>query len=83
MDGFLRTNVTSTIFPGSPSNSFLADEVASTCELITPSPPTNALVNPVQEQEEHNFSIGEELANKLQQVEGTVTWVVTKNGETH
>lgn len=70
MEAFLRTDVTATAFPGSPTNSFLADEVASTCPLLTPSPPTNALVNPVPELCEPEFCIGEELATKLQKVKG-------------
>lgn len=67
MDGFLR--VDNQNLPSSPSNSFLADEVASICPLITPSPPTNDLINPPPEPTEPNFEIGKQLANKLQQVQ--------------
>lgn len=67
MDGFLR--VDNTHLPSSPTNSFLADEVASICPLITPSPPTNDLINPLPELEP-NYSIGLELANKLHKVNG-------------
>ncbi|KAI4460583.1 alpha-amylase family member [Holotrichia oblita] len=56
------------MLPGSPTNSFLADEVASTCPLLTPSPPTNDLINPLPEPEQPSFTIGEELASKLQHV---------------
>ncbi|KAK5645433.1 hypothetical protein RI129_006733 [Pyrocoelia pectoralis] len=48
---------------------FLADEVASICPLLTPSPPTNALVNPLPVSEESNFILPQELATKLQRVE--------------
>ncbi|KAF5306135.1 hypothetical protein FQR65_LT07411 [Abscondita terminalis] len=51
------------------SGTFLTDEVASICPLLTPSPPTNALVNPLPEPEESNFISAQELATKLQQVE--------------
>ncbi|XP_056646954.1 4F2 cell-surface antigen heavy chain-like [Diorhabda sublineata] len=67
MDGFLR--VDNANLPSSPTNSFLADEVASICPLITPSPPTNDLIHPLPELES-NFSIGLELANKLHKVKG-------------
>ncbi|KAK4875741.1 hypothetical protein RN001_012163 [Aquatica leii] len=48
---------------------FLTDEVASICPLLTPSPPTNALVNPLPESEEPNFLSPQELVTKLHQVE--------------
>ncbi|KAF2880419.1 hypothetical protein ILUMI_25753 [Ignelater luminosus] len=67
MESLLRVDTSST-FPGSPTNSFLADEVASTCPLLTPSPPTNALVNPLPDPEESNFLSAEELATKLHHV---------------
>ncbi|XP_060529928.1 amino acid transporter heavy chain SLC3A2-like [Cylas formicarius] len=67
MDGFLGVDHGSNL-PSSPSNSFMADEVASICPLITPSPPTNDLINPLPEPSESNFVIGEELAEKLQHV---------------
>lgn len=70
MEGFLRVDQNVTMLPGSPSNSFLADEVASTCPLLTPSPPTNDLINPLPEPEQPSFTIGEELASKLQHVKG-------------
>lgn len=69
MDGFLRVDTTSTL-PTSPSSSYLADEVASICPLITPSPPTNALINPAPETSEPSFTIGDELVTKLQHVHG-------------
>nr|XP_022918538.1 neutral and basic amino acid transport protein rBAT-like [Onthophagus taurus]XP_022918539.1 neutral and basic amino acid transport protein rBAT-like [Onthophagus taurus] len=68
MEGFLRVDPTATTLPGSPTNSFLTDEVASTCPLLTPSPPTNDLINPLPETDQPSFVIGEELANKLQHV---------------
>nr|CAH7722290.1 unnamed protein product [Callosobruchus chinensis] len=67
MESFLRVNQQT--LPASPTNSFIADEVASICPLITPSPPTNALINPEPEQSESNFVIGEELAAKLKEVQ--------------
>ncbi|XP_018562786.1 4F2 cell-surface antigen heavy chain-like [Anoplophora glabripennis] len=67
MEGFLR--VDNTNLPGSPTNSFLADEVASICPLITPSPPTNDLINPLPEPTQLNLGIGHELATKLQHVQ--------------
>ncbi|KAJ8982876.1 hypothetical protein NQ317_004306 [Molorchus minor] len=68
MEGFLRVEH-HTNLPGSPTNSFLADEVASICPLITPSPPTNDLINPEPETVENSpFEIGNELATKLKQV---------------
>lgn len=72
MDGFLRVQGN---LPGSPTSSYLADDAASTCNLINPSPPTNALVNPIptEQEDESPYNIGEELANKLQQVRGTMT----------
>ncbi|XP_028138649.1 4F2 cell-surface antigen heavy chain [Diabrotica virgifera virgifera] len=70
MDGFLR--VDNPNLPSSPTNSFMADEVASICPLITPSPPTNDLINSLPEPEP-DFSIGLELANKLQHVGGDGT----------
>lgn len=69
MEGLLRVDTSATI-PSSPSNSFIADEVASICPLLTPSPPTNDLVNPLAEPTETKFTIGDELATKLQQVQG-------------
>lgn len=70
MENFLRADIGKAAFTASPSNSYLADEVASTCPLITPSPPTNALENPLPETPEPDYNISEELANKLQQVQG-------------
>lgn len=69
MDGFLRVDTNSTLAI-SPSSSYLADEVASICPLITPSPPTNDLINPPLEPTEATFTIGDELATKLQHVQG-------------
>lgn len=76
MDGeLLRVDTASSTLPLSPSGSFLADDAASTCPLLTPSPPTNDLINPQQEPEESpKFTIGDELASKLQQVKGEVEW---------
>ncbi|XP_017784590.1 PREDICTED: neutral and basic amino acid transport protein rBAT-like [Nicrophorus vespilloides] len=69
MDGFLRVNATTSAMPASPTNLFLAEEVASTCPLITPSPPTNDLINPPPDENQRTtFIIGEELANKLKHV---------------
>ncbi|KAF5292583.1 hypothetical protein FQA39_LY13916 [Lamprigera yunnana] len=48
---------------------FLTDEVASICPLLTPSPPTNALVTPLPESGEPTFILPQELVTKLQQVE--------------
>lgn len=70
MEGLLRVDTSTTTLPSSPSNSFIADEVASICPLLTPSPPTNDLVNPLPEPAEPKFTIGDELATKLQQVQG-------------
>lgn len=75
MESLLRVDTSST-FPGSPTNSFLADEVASTCPLLTPSPPTNALVNPLPEPEEPDFLSAQELATKLHHVHGRWTILV-------
>lgn len=71
MDGFLQVDKSSNL-PSSPTNSFIADEVASICPLITPSPPTNDLINPPPEPSEPNFTIGEALANRLQHVQGQI-----------
>ncbi|KAJ8940246.1 hypothetical protein NQ318_016703 [Aromia moschata] len=68
MEGFLRVE-NNTNLPGSPTNSFLADEVASICPLITPSPPPNDLINALPEPTEADFGIGQDLATKLQQVQ--------------
>lgn len=70
MEGFLH--VSHSTFPGSPTNSFMADEVASICPLLTPSPPTNALVNPipVTEESESGFINAQALSSKLHQVQG-------------
>lgn len=71
MDGFLRAGGIQGNLPGSPTSSYLADDAASTCNLINPSPPTNALVNPIPvEQDEPLYNIGEELATKLHKVRG-------------
>lgn len=71
MDGsLLRVDTSTTTLPSSPSNSFIADEVASICPLLTPSPPTNDLVNPLPELTETKFTIGDELATKLQEMNG-------------
>mgnify|MGYP005984997949 FL=1 len=66
MDGFLQVNNSSSNLPSSPSNSFIADEVASICPLITPSPPTNDLINPLPEPSQPSYTIGDELATILQ-----------------
>lgn len=72
MDGFLRADGVRVNLPGSPTSSYLADDAASTCNLINPSPPTNALVNPIpaEHEDESPYNIGEELATKLQKVRG-------------
>ncbi|KAL1498292.1 hypothetical protein ABEB36_009111 [Hypothenemus hampei] len=57
MDGFLRVT----------SNADNAD-ATSICPLITPSPPTNALVDPLPENAISTFQIGDELVEKLQKV---------------
>lgn len=70
MEGFLRVDNPSNL-PISPSNSFIADEVASICPLITPSPPTNALIDPLSEElPSPSFAIGDELTTKLKKVQG-------------
>lgn len=70
MDGFLRVDSGPNL--PSSSSSFMADnaDATSICPLITPSPPTNALVDPLPESAEPNFTIGVELAEKLQNVQG-------------
>lgn len=70
MEGFLRVDHNAGI--SSPSSSFNPDNADSTsiCPLITPSPPTNALVDPVPESNEPNYQIGAQLAEKLQMVHG-------------
>lgn len=70
MEGFLRVEATTATLPHSPTNSFLADEVASTCPLLTPSPPTNDLINPLPESEQPTFVLGKELTHKLKHVTG-------------
>lgn len=72
MDGFLRADKVAANLLGSPTSSYMADDAASTCNLINPSPPTNALVNPVpaEQEDESLYNIGEELATKLQKVQG-------------
>lgn len=71
MDGFLRTDAASNLLGSPTSSSYMADDAASTCNLINPSPPTNALVNPLPlEREEAPYDIVDELATKLQQVKG-------------
>lgn len=70
MEGFLRVDNHSNL-PISPSNSFIADEVASICPLITPSPPTNALVDPLSDEPASpSFAIADELKTKLKKVQG-------------
>lgn len=66
MDSFLQVNSPNNML-GSPTSACIPDDVASICPLITPSPPTNALVNSLPEsQDEYNISV--ELASKLQKV---------------
>ncbi|CAH1154334.1 unnamed protein product [Phaedon cochleariae] len=68
MDSFLRVDPQH-LTTSPSSSSFLTDEVASLCPLITPSPPTNAFVDPLQEHSEaNNYTISHELATKLQQI---------------
>lgn len=74
MDGFLSASGVRANLPGSPTSCYLADDAASTCNLINPSPPTNALVNPIPaEQEEPLYNIGDMLATKLQEVKGELS----------
>ncbi|CAH0554644.1 unnamed protein product [Brassicogethes aeneus] len=68
MDAFLRVTDSANL-SNSPSSSFIAEDNASICPLITPSPPTNDLINPPPEPVSPAFSIGEELANKLADVQ--------------
>lgn len=72
MDVFLRAGGIQGNIPASPTSPYLTDDAASTCNLINPSPPTNALVNPIppEQDEEPLYNIGEELATKLQKVRG-------------
>lgn len=66
MEGeLLRVDTALTTLPASPTNSFI-----STCPLLTPSPPTNALINSNEPCEPATFTIGDELASKLQHVKG-------------
>lgn len=72
MESFLR--VDSSAENSSPCSSFNVDnaDASSICPLITPSPPTNALVDSLPEPTDgvSNFQIGEELVEKLQKVHG-------------
>lgn len=50
---------------------FVADDAVSTCPLLTPSPPTNALVDPTSDSQEPSYIIvGDILVTKLKEVEG-------------
>lgn len=69
MDGFLRVE-SPTNLPISSSSSYIADEVASICPLITPSPPTNALVDPLSEEPTSPTFEADELSTKLHHVRG-------------
>lgn len=52
---------------------FIAEDSVSTCPLLTPSPPTNALVDPTSEPQEPSYIIPSgDLVAKLKQVEGTI-----------
>ncbi|KAK9878137.1 hypothetical protein WA026_021153 [Henosepilachna vigintioctopunctata] len=66
MDSYLQVNNANML--GSPTSACIPDDVASICPLITPSPPTNALVNPLPESQEIEYIINDELVSKLQQV---------------
>ncbi|XP_050314627.1 uncharacterized protein LOC126749058 [Anthonomus grandis grandis] len=66
MEGFLR--VDSNAGTSSPSFNLDNADATSICPLITPSPPTNALVDPQPEPKKPSYQIGEELAEKLQKV---------------
>ncbi|XP_066260929.1 amino acid transporter heavy chain SLC3A1-like [Euwallacea similis] len=69
MESFLR--VDSHAGTSSPSGSFNTDnaDASSICPLINPSPPTNALVDPLPEPPQTGaFQMGDELAEKLQKV---------------
>ncbi|XP_018329575.1 neutral and basic amino acid transport protein rBAT-like [Agrilus planipennis] len=61
MEGLLRVQNPVT------ARSYLGDDTTSTCALITPSPPTNALINPLPEEQENidNYINPDELAIKL------------------
>lgn len=53
------------------AGAFVADDAVSTCPLLTPSPPTNALVDPTSDPQQPSYIVrGDELATKLKQVEG-------------
>ncbi|KAL3268147.1 hypothetical protein HHI36_007275 [Cryptolaemus montrouzieri] len=68
MDSYLQVNRANDML-GSPTSACIPDDVASICPLITPSPPTNALVNPLPESQETEYNISAELSNKLQHVQ--------------
>ncbi|XP_044754055.1 maltase 1-like [Coccinella septempunctata] len=68
MDSFLQVNSGNNLL-GSPTSACIPDDVSSICPLITPSPPTNALVNPLPEsQDADEYNISNELVCKLQQI---------------
>ncbi|CAH1122549.1 unnamed protein product [Ceutorhynchus assimilis] len=71
MEGYL--SVDPNAGTSSHLSSFNTDNADSTsiCPLITPSPPTNALVDSVPEPIEPIYQIGEALAEKLQKVHDT------------
>lgn len=53
------------------ANRHIAEDSVSTCPLLTPSPPTNALVDPTSEPQEPGYFVPSgDLVAKLKQVEG-------------
>ncbi|XP_045473117.1 neutral and basic amino acid transport protein rBAT-like [Harmonia axyridis] len=67
MDSYLQVDSANNML-GSPTSACIPDDVSSICPLITPSPPTNALVNPLPESQDTEYNISNELVSKLQKV---------------
>lgn len=58
--------------PTARARAFIAEDSVSTCPLLTPSPPTNALVDPASDSQEPSYIVpGHDLVAKLKKVEGT------------
>lgn len=54
------------------ARTYIAEDSVSTCPLLTPSPPTNALVDPASDNQESGYIVPSgDLVAKLKQVEGT------------
>lgn len=54
-----------------PTARIIAEDSVSTCPLLTPSPPTNALVDPTCDPQEPSYVVAsEDLVAKLKRVEG-------------